>query len=126
MIVAILIILGLVAAISFFAWQIQIERADMLAAQVQIAHIQVQGRIDTIDHLWPYAVLISVVLIALAAVIAYVVIYVKRGTTVINDNRTVYLIAPGGQSRREYYKTLANDVTVYRLPAGVKQLEKRQ
>lgn len=126
MIIAIVIVLALVAAIGFFAWQYQVEQSAALAAQVRIAEIQAQARTDYLDAMWPFAVLLAVVGVIAILTVAYVIVVTKRPRPVINDNRTVYLMLPEGQSRRQHFKALDGCETLpLAAPDRAKQPEKQ-
>lgn len=125
MIVAILIILALIAAIGFFAWQYQIEQTAALAAQIRIAEIQAQGRIDYLDHMWPFAVLLAIVGTIAILSLAYVIIATKRPRPIVNDHRTIYLMLPDGQTRRQYFKSLGTYNALPLAPPRPQKIEHR-
>lgn len=72
--------------------------ADHTAMTVRLAEISAQNRHD----LAPY-VLTALVIVAVAVVLIF---YFRRPAPVVNDNRTMYLMLPDGQSRRQAYKSL--------------------
>lgn len=123
MIVAIVIVLALVAAIGFFAWQYQIEQTAALAAQIRIAEIQAQARLDYLDHIWPFAVLLAIVGTIAILAVAYTIIVTKSPGPVITDNRTVILLGPG-ESKRQLYKAIGS---IKQLPMAerIERLEKQ-